>query len=412
MALLVFSLQGLTLLYFLKTRKFFFLASLCLFQASQITLPLFYDGFHAIEVKFWNVSQASLVLLLSTLSLWVGTLLISQFWKPIPVKPKPLSTDRGFAPIIFATLVGFSVLLLPLSATRSVAFRMALDLSLLWLILSISITSLNRIILSGIPIALLCLVYYAGSLSIQLFLTTVQWIILFCLCDRQFKRAWVLGPIILLALTSNYLKPHLRGLIPENAQEIRLPREMITEVFKERRETLLESGDPIWNFLQPSLKRYTDTSLLRVALLTPDVIPFWKGKTYQDILWRFIPRQFRGGHELFSPWNEFGRVYQITKDFDFDTSVSFNFVTEAYMNGGIWVVCGVGIFLGVLFVALENTIMSGYLGTPLVALGVLAIRMTVDPVSLGTLLHTTWIWIIALFAFRHMTKGYVKITSP
>ncbi len=106
--------------------------------------------------------------------------------------------------------------------------------------------------------------------------------------------------------------------------------------------------------LMRGFSRVGDDSLERVLAMTPSVVPFWKGETYQSIPYMFIPRSLWPDKPGRNFWNKFGREYRVLSSNDFETSVGVGFFAEAYMNFGFWFMYLLAAAMGFLIVVVER----------------------------------------------------------
>lgn len=92
--------------------------------------------------------------------------------------------------------------------------------------------------------------------------------------------------------------------------------------------------------------------------MTPSIVPFWQGETYQSIPYMLIPRTLWADKPGRHFWNKFGRAYRILSADDNQTSVGVGFLAEAYMNFGFaWMYMTAG-FMGVLIAMIEGVSMT------------------------------------------------------
>jgi hypothetical protein len=92
--------------------------------------------------------------------------------------------------------------------------------------------------------------------------------------------------------------------------------------------------------------------LSNVVALSPEQVPFWKGKTYKPIFTSFIPRVIWRDKPEERTGNEFGRRYGFVESSDKGMSLNLPWITEQYANFGlmgvIFGMTGVGILLAFL----------------------------------------------------------------
>ncbi len=101
------------------------------------------------------------------------------------------------------------------------------------------------------------------------------------------------------------------------------------------------------------LKRLNEDTMEVVLEMTPGQVPFWEGKSYEDLGYVFLPRMFFPNKPVRNIWQKFGHAYGYLDSDDDSTSVLFNYFAEAYMNFGFgWLYSLAGI-LGLLVGGLE-----------------------------------------------------------
>jgi hypothetical protein len=93
-------------------------------------------------------------------------------------------------------------------------------------------------------------------------------------------------------------------------------------------------GEGIRQSMDAGANRLGDDSLARVVQLSPRVVPFWNGKTYEAIAYAFIPRLLWSHKPTRTVWHDFGMTYQYLAASDPFTSVTFNVFAEGYLNFG------------------------------------------------------------------------------
>lgn len=146
--------------------------------------------------------------------------------------------------------------------------------------------------------------------------------------------------------------------------------------------------------------RIGDDSLERVLAMTPSIVPFWDGETYNSIPFMFIPRVLWPDKPGRHFWNKFGRAYHVLSEDDVQTSVGVGFLAEAYMNFGYGWMYMLAVIMGVFFVLIERlsmTLLKGkfyfpyiaYLG-PIIGLGA----------DLGSIVNSTVILTCCMFLAR------------
>ena len=92
--------------------------------------------------------------------------------------------------------------------------------------------------------------------------------------------------------------------------------------------------------------------LHRVADLSPDIVPYWRGETYKPLLTSLIPRAIYPDKPIENFGFKFGHRYKILKSLSSHTSLNIPWLTEMLANfGSAGVLVGMafaGMFLGAL----------------------------------------------------------------
>ncbi len=146
--------------------------------------------------------------------------------------------------------------------------------------------------------------------------------------------------------------------------------------------------------------RVGDDSLERVLAMTPSVVPFWNGDTYNSIPYMFIPRALWADKPGRNFWNKFGRTYSVLSSDDFQTSVGVGFLAEAYMNFGFGFMYLVAGGMGILIAGVELlsfTILRDKFYFPYISLMGPLIGLGAD---LGSILNSTVILSCCFFVAR------------
>lgn len=99
--------------------------------------------------------------------------------------------------------------------------------------------------------------------------------------------------------------------------------------------------------------RLNEDPLSKALALTPGLVPFWEGETYEQILFLFIPRLIWPDKPERAFMNRFGRQYGILGEDDFSTSIAVDILTEGYINFGYTGLYCAALFFGLLIAALE-----------------------------------------------------------
>lgn len=99
--------------------------------------------------------------------------------------------------------------------------------------------------------------------------------------------------------------------------------------------------------------RLADHTLERVKSITPSQEPFWKGRTYAQVWYLFIPRFLWRDKPGADFSNEFGRKFGFLDEDDTDTAVLFNFASEGYLNYGVLGMYLAAVVLGLILALFE-----------------------------------------------------------
>jgi hypothetical protein len=85
-----------------------------------------------------------------------------------------------------------------------------------------------------------------------------------------------------------------------------------------------------------------------VTKMTPSRVPYWNGKSYEPIVYKFIPRFVWPNKPKEEMGQLFGHKYKVIADEDKSTSMNTPIFAEAYMNFGDLGVITISIILGFL----------------------------------------------------------------
>lgn len=131
-------------------------------------------------------------------------------------------------------------------------------------------------------------------------------------------------------------------------------------------------------------RRVGDDSLGKVLTQTPDRVPYWRGETYRPLLFVWLPRLFWTKKPEITTWHKFGKEYGYLQSTDEATSVSFNYLAEAFMNFGIRAFLAASLLFGAIIALTERTLVHLLPGQPAVtfALFVLPFAVPTDTTSI------------------------------
>ncbi len=121
-----------------------------------------------------------------------------------------------------------------------------------------------------------------------------------------------------------------------------------------REESSTEVENEMGSTLLRGFARIGDDSLERVLSWTPSIVPFWKGDTYQNIPYMFVPRFLWPDKPRWTSWNKFGREYGVLSSDDYSTSVGVSYLAEAYMNFGYSAMYICAVFFGFFTALIER----------------------------------------------------------
>ncbi len=156
------------------------------------------------------------------------------------------------------------------------------------------------------------------------------------------------------------IKGPLRNSLWHEENSERSFSDRIELVMAAAEESLFESGGPSdemselpdADLAEETLSRINEDILGRVIELSPDVVPFLSGRSYEQLLYLAIPRFLWAGKPSVFSANEFGRLYQFISEFDFGTSISMPILAEGYANFGYSGLYSVAALLGcIVFLA-------------------------------------------------------------
>lgn len=91
-------------------------------------------------------------------------------------------------------------------------------------------------------------------------------------------------------------------------------------------------------------------TFIRVAELTPEIIPYWGGYTYRTLFTSFLPRFLFPDKPYKRTGQEFGHHYTFLSEDDFSTSYNLPVLVEAFVNFGPEGVISIMFLVGCIFV--------------------------------------------------------------
>ena len=177
---------------------------------------------------------------------------------------------------------------------------------------------------------------------------------------RQYKRLPSMLLIALLIILTQSVKHHYRLAIRSDVvlspvEKVALFGDLLYRRYIENDLENIEENedDRVAEGLTEGFSRVGDPSLPRVLEMTPQIVPYWGGETYQSIPYMFLPRFLYPDKPTRHFWNKFGRVYGFLSSDDFQTSMAVNFLAEGYMNFGYTGMYSVALLMGLLIVGME-----------------------------------------------------------
>ena len=129
--------------------------------------------------------------------------------------------------------------------------------------------------------------------------------------------------------------------------------------------------------LERSLTRIGDDSMVKVFFLTPRTIPFSDIHSYSHLLEIPIPRILWLEKPNTTFWNRFGKKYQLFEGTDNSTSISFTYLTEAYINLGFRGMLVVALLFGCFLGFIERV--AGYMKSTNQALLLILVAAAICP---------------------------------
>ena len=110
--------------------------------------------------------------------------------------------------------------------------------------------------------------------------------------------------------------------------------------------------------------------LSKVIEDTPEIVPYWNGKTYLSLFTKFIPRIVWKNKPIENVGNDFGHRYHFISIFNTHTSVNLPWLVELYANFGVLGVLIGMPFFGVLLALIEQLFNNNKMNLIEVVLGI------------------------------------------
>ncbi len=171
---------------------------------------------------------------------------------------------------------------------------------------------------------------------------------------KKYKNFFYIGLITLLASALQTVKNDYRTFgssYPSIKEKIEyLVTSLYLEYFSDEKKDSKKSNEK----LLEGFSRSGDESLERVLRMTPSVVPFWNGKTYEHIPYIFIPRFLWPTKPSRHFWHEFGIKYGYLSEDDWQTSVAVSFLAEGYMNFGYAGLYGIAAIFAIILAIAER----------------------------------------------------------
>lgn len=144
--------------------------------------------------------------------------------------------------------------------------------------------------------------------------------------------AMVVGLPLMVALIG--AKTAFRAALPGGAWERASLSEKLAMYPQALRLALKVPQAP--GFASHLLLRLSDVGLLAIVVdQTPRFVPYWDGRTYADLAWKFVPRILDRNKPLERTGSAFGHRYGVLAPTDRITSVNLPMLIEGYANFGV-----------------------------------------------------------------------------
>lgn len=168
----------------------------------------------------------------------------------------------------------------------------------------------------------------------------------------------VAGAVLLVALMS--VRPEFRRLTWEGIYAD-LPPVQKSVLLAEM--AFSAGGDSMAEGFSGTLQRVSHLlTLAFVVETTPEVVPYWGGRTYLTLLWTPVPRIIYPDKPPRALGQEFGHRYGLLHPLDFGTSYNFAQLVEMYANfGAIGIIFGMFV-IGVIYRVVHEVFCHGGAG--------------------------------------------------
>lgn len=171
---------------------------------------------------------------------------------------------------------------------------------------------------------------------------------------------WIRVGFLLIPLVAlQWVKADYRGVIHEHPEYDAIQRAWIVFRPKEARDE--RDGSRNSSFLGDKLTgahhvldRVRDASLQIVLQQTPSTVPYWRGRSYENLIYLLVPGEFWPQKPAWNVAHEFGMKYGILARNDAKTEVVFSVLAEAYMNFGYLFMLSAALGLGILIAGVER----------------------------------------------------------
>lgn len=172
------------------------------------------------------------------------------------------------------------------------------------------------------------------------------------------------------------------------------------------------SGDEAREALRTVLTRFDITYLFaHVARMTPSQVPYLKGESYNDILWKFVPRLLFPDKPNPTYGQIFGHMYQILSIGDMTTAINFPQMVEMYVNFG-----AAGVLIGMFLMAQIYRLLDHFLNVrgrgdwlavfgASIFSGLFAIESNFSLVVAGVIYHIVLLYMIGFFIRIRPVRG-------
>lgn len=238
---------------------------------------------------------------------------------------------------------------------------------------------------------------WTGTLQFGVSVTLIWIVQLLLFRSPRFAVALFAMGVLLVSL--QMIKADFRGLIKRQAVQGTTERaRAVASTLADKITTTKRSRNSLLPSVVVAISRVGDNSMQKVLQQTPDPIPYWGGRSYVPLLYAFIPRLLWPERPSRDIWHQFGKIYGYLEPYDHNTSVTLNYLSEAFMNFGMAWLFSVAFFVGVLAALAEYVALFALGGSFAFTHTLLVLKLLLpnDTVSIVTDLTATFIFLWVL----------------